>query len=76
MCSQRIWSPGTELGRPFAQRNQDGRLEVFAIGQGGIFNIWEVFPNGGGADGWHSKGIPLVNAAIQSHNVGRNADGR
>ena len=25
--------PETELGRPFAQRNQDGRLEVFAPGR-------------------------------------------
>ena len=36
--------PETELGRPFAQRNQDGRLEVFALGQGGIFNISQVVP--------------------------------
>jgi hypothetical protein len=27
----------TEIGRPFAQRNQDGRLEVFAGGLSGIF---------------------------------------
>jgi hypothetical protein len=33
----------TEIGRPFVQRNQDGRLEVFAIGSGGIFNIWHYF---------------------------------
>ena len=32
----------TELRRPFVQQNQDGRLEVFAPGLGGIFNIAQV----------------------------------
>ena len=58
------------------QRNQDGRLEVFAIGLGGIFNISQVFPNGGWRDGWRSKGRPSSNVGIKSHVVGRNADGR
>ena len=48
----------TELGRPFASHNQDGRLEVFAAGESAIFNIWQVAPNGGWADSWHSKGSP------------------
>ena len=64
------------LGRPFAQRNQDGRLEVFAIGLGGIFNIWQVFPNAGWRDGWLSMGRPSSNVGIRSHVVGTNADGR
>jgi hypothetical protein len=68
--------PETELGRPFAQRNQDGRLEVFALGQGGIFNISQVFPNGGWRDSWRSKGRPSSDVSIKSHVVGRNADGR
>jgi hypothetical protein len=42
----------TEIGRPFVQRNQDGRLEVFAIGSGGIFNIWQLFPDAGWANDW------------------------
>jgi hypothetical protein len=67
----------TELGRPFASRNQDGRLEVFATAQGAIFNIWQVAPNGAWADGWHDKGIPQSNVEqLIAHVVGRNADGR
>jgi hypothetical protein len=66
----------TELGRPCAQRNQDGRLEVFAIGLGGIFNICQVVPNGGWRDGWLSKDRPAPNVRIRSHVVGTNADGR
>ena len=66
----------TAIGRPFAQHNQDGRLEVFAIGQGGLFNIWQVFPNAGWAEGWHSKDRPSSKIGIKSHVVGRNADGR
>jgi hypothetical protein len=31
-----------QLSKPYVQRNQDGRLEVFATGLGGIFNIWQV----------------------------------
>jgi hypothetical protein len=65
-----------ELGRPFAQRNQDGRLEVFAIGLDGLFNISQVVPNGGWRDGWLNKGRPSSNVRIRSHAVGRNADGR
>jgi hypothetical protein len=66
----------TEIGRPFAQRNQDGRLEVFALGLGGIFNISQVFPNGGWRDSWRSKDRPSANVRIRSHVVSRNADGR
>jgi hypothetical protein len=66
----------TQIGSPFAQRNQDGRLEVFVIGLGGIFNIWQVVPNGGWRDGWLSKDRPSSNVRIKSHVVGRNADGR
>jgi hypothetical protein len=69
----------TELGRPFAQRNQDGRLEVFASGLGGIFNISQVVANGGWREGfrsWLNKGRPPANVRLTSHVVGRNADGR
>jgi hypothetical protein len=66
----------TEIGSPFAQRNQDGRLEVFAIGSGEIFNISQLFPNGGWRDSWRSKGKPSSSISVKSHAVGRNADGR
>src|SRR5712692_10940495 len=65
--------PDTELGRPYAQRNQDGRLEVFASGAA---NIWQVVPNGGWSEGWHSKGSPSPNVGIIPHVIGTNADGR
>ena len=68
--------PETELGRPFAQHNQDGRLEVFAIGQGAIFNISQVFPNAGWRQSWGNKGAPLSDVQIKAHVVGRNADVR
>src|SRR5262245_3329576 len=73
------------IGRPFVQHNQDGRLEVFAVGGGEIFNIWQVFPNAGWTDGWQSLASPRselsaqgggFDADLDSHVVGRNADGR
>src|SRR5258708_5728022 len=66
----------TEIGRPFAQCNQDGRLEVFALGQGCIFNISQVSPNAPWRDDWRSKGKPSSDVGIISHVVGKNADGR
>jgi hypothetical protein len=68
--------PATELGRPIAQRNQDGRLEVFALGQGEVFNISQVSPNGSWREDWRSKGRPSSEVGLRSHVVGRNADGR
>jgi hypothetical protein len=68
--------PQTEFARPFAQRNQDGRIEVFARGGGAIFNIWQVAPNLGWHDGWGSGGRPSSTVALKAHAVGRNADGR
>lgn len=66
----------TEIGRPFAQRNQDGRLEVFAVGGSEIFNIPQIVPDGGWRDSWRAKGRPSSDVAIKLHAVGRNADGR
>src|SRR5215470_13936385 len=68
--------PNAELGRPYVQRNQDGRLEVFANGAGRIFNVWQIAPNGGWNDGWHTKDSPSPTIGIISHVVGKNADGR
>lgn len=67
---------GRELGQPFVQRNQDGRLEVFAVSRGEMFNISQVAPNGEWRAEWRSKGRPTTQVGIQSHVVGRNADGR
>jgi hypothetical protein len=61
----------SDIGRPFVQRNQDGRLEVFALGQGEIFNISQISPNGGWRDGWGSKGKPSPEVGIKSHPVRR-----
>jgi hypothetical protein len=66
----------TEIGRPFAQHNLDGRLEVFALGRGAIFNISQVVPNGGWRDGWRSKDRPSPQIGLRAHIVGTNADGR
>ena len=66
----------TEVSRPFVQSNQDGRLEVFAIGQGEIFNLPQLAPNGRWSDSWRSKGAPSSRVRLKLHVVGRNADGR
>jgi hypothetical protein len=66
----------TQIGSPFAQRNQDGTLEVFATGAGTIFSISQLFANAGWRDGWLSKDRPSSNVGIKAHVVGKNADGR
>jgi hypothetical protein len=65
-----------EIGAPFAQRNQDGRLEVFALGHGRVFNTFQVVPDGAWSPEWHDKGRPSASVGIQRHIVGRNLDGR
>jgi hypothetical protein len=65
-----------EISRPFAQRNEDGRLEIFAAGQGAIFNIAQRFPNAGWREAWLSKDRPSSRVGVKVHIVGRNADGR
>lgn len=66
----------TEIGRPFAHRNLDGRLEVFALGRGGIFNIFQLSQNGNWNETWRSKNRPTANVRLRSHIVSSNADGR
>src|SRR3954465_6035464 len=66
----------TELGRPFAQRNLDGRLGVFAIGLGGIFNIAQLSPNNGWKNAGPNKGKAASNVSIRSRAVRKDADGR
>src|SRR5262249_12736971 len=65
-----------DISRPFVQRNQDGRLEVFAIGAGAIFNVSQVSRNGSWRDSWRSKGRPSSDGGIKAQSVGNNADGR
>jgi hypothetical protein len=61
---------GRELGTPIVQRNPDGRLEVFAVGQGEIFNISQISPDGAWRGDWRSKGKPSADVGIRSHVVG------
>jgi hypothetical protein len=78
------WSGWASLGKPsngdvrspVAHRNQDGRLEVFALAAHAIFNIWQVAANGGWNEGWRSKGKPSSAVGVKSHRIGSNADGR
>jgi hypothetical protein len=65
-----------EISRPFVQRNEDGRLEMFVAGQGAIFNIAQQFPNAGWRETWLSKDRPSARVGVKAHVVGRNADGR
>ncbi|MEP7305143.1 MAG: hypothetical protein ABJA98_06465 [Acidobacteriota bacterium] len=65
-----------DIARPFVQRNLDGRLELSVLGLGGIFNIFQLSPNGRWNESWRSKDRPAPNIRIRSHVVGRNADGR
>lgn len=64
------------LGNPFVHRNQDGRLEVFAVEAGALFNIWQLFPNAGWKESRAEKGKPFPNIGIKSLVAGSNQDGR
>jgi hypothetical protein len=37
--------------KPSAASNEDGRLEVFMDGEGGLYHTWQTFPNNGWWDG-------------------------
>src|SRR5437764_14713936 len=66
-------------GTPSVARNADGRLEVFADGQGTagleVHHIWQTAP-GGGWSAWGSLGAPPPGDVLGAIDVGRNADGR
>lgn len=64
-----------EISRPAVQRNQDGRQEVFVKGNGGIFTIWQIAPNGAWSERWGDLGKP-ARAVIQTHAIATNQDGR
>jgi hypothetical protein len=70
--------PGADLGEPVAQRNSDGGLQAFAIGKGEVFTLSQVLSGGDSIwqDHWVSLGRPSPEVGVQTHVVGRNADGR
>lgn len=70
-----LGQPQQPLHMPFVQNNHDGRLEVFALGAGEVFAIWQLFPNAGWASGWLCHG-ELPGAEVRALVVGNNADGR
>src|SRR3954465_7403991 len=78
-----VWTPWASLGRPVggdlertvAQRNQDGRVEVFGLVGGRIFNTAQTAPNAVFRIDWRDKERPLETDLV-AHLVGRNADGR
>ncbi len=79
------WSDWKSLGHPSSEirlsnpcvaRNQDGRLEVFAVGGGTFFNIWQVAPNSGWRAEWNHKAPPSSKVGVEFLRVGRNRDGR
>ena len=65
-----------DIGRPFVQRNEDGRLEVFAIRVDSVFKISQEAPNAPWRDLWRSKERPSSGVGIKAHVVGKNAYGR
>ena len=67
---------GAGLRAPVAQRNEDGRLEVFALTPEGVGSIWQVQPGGAWHDGWADHRGPPGGDGIRGCRAGRNADGR
>lgn len=64
---------GIIISSPAMARNQDGRLEVFAIGVDNcLYHIWQTAPNNGWS-GWARLGTLRVKGAI---NVIRSNDGK
>ncbi|HTD34213.1 MAG TPA: protease pro-enzyme activation domain-containing protein [Candidatus Elarobacter sp.] len=65
-----------QVGDPRISNNQDGRLEVFALGQdGNVYHVWQTAPNNGWS-GWASLGKPASPIANGAPFVGRDQDGR
>ena len=71
------WAARPELGSaPAVQRDEDGRLEVFALTPEGVSSIWQVQPGGAWHDGWADHQGPPGGDSIRACRTGRNADGR
>lgn len=66
---------GVEIARAVVHRNQDGRLEVFALAGNRLFNVAQTAPNGQFRAEWRDKEQP-ANVSLTAHVIGRNADGR
>ncbi|AZM48081.1 hypothetical protein DMB38_21885 [Streptomyces sp. WAC 06738] len=70
-------SPLTLRGNPSAGLNQDGRLDVYALGADGeLYVRWQVAPSNGWNEGWRSLGRPPVGELASDPVVAQNADGR
>jgi uncharacterized repeat protein (TIGR02543 family) len=68
-----------DLWEPYAGRNQDGRLAIFAKGQGGDGNIWTKSQTGAGVNtwsAWSSLGKPSGVELSPVLGVGPQQDGR
>jgi M6 family metalloprotease-like protein len=64
-------SLGGNVRQPVAIKNQDGRIEVFAVGaDGALWHLWQTAPNGPFA-AWHSLG-----GNVREPIAIRNQDGR
>jgi hypothetical protein len=70
---------GQFFSEPSAAVNQDGRMEIFAIGFSGvIWHIWQTTPNGGWSS-WQSMGAQVIKDDTYGYIhplVVRNTDGR
>jgi len=65
-----------DVARPVVHRNEDGRLELFVSGNGGVFNLAQLSPNGRFRPDWRDKDRPTRDVHLSAHAIGSNADGR
>ncbi|MFQ5708205.1 MAG: hypothetical protein ACE5HO_12180, partial [bacterium] len=75
---KRLGSPANVklAGRPVLSQNQDGRMEIFLLAQGGVvWHRWQTHPNGGWSK-WKSLGSPATSKLLSVPRLGRNQDGR
>lgn len=69
-----------DLWEPYLGVNQDGRIDVFAVGQGtdgNVWHQWQVAASDGWSGSWASLGRPAGLASVSPLlSTGRNQDGR
>ncbi len=82
------WGNWKSLGKPplsghygverlVVGQNQDGRLEIFAVGSdGALWHKYQTTPNSGSWSGWANLGKPPGGLLLSTLAVGRNKDGR
>jgi hypothetical protein len=70
--------PGVDIRGPCVQHNQDGRLEIFVLGLGGLFTLSQITANDGWPEfnPWLAIDPPSTSVSIKSFVIGRNQDGR